>query len=109
LFVRGGARIGATLLRRSAFLCTKTAPRTWPSRAELEILDEVQKEHRHQDTWSLIDWMHERLPEWRDPGTTSTPIAPVDILQALEKSPSEVATIAEDARAATYFDELFAR
>lgn len=77
------------------------------SRAELAVLDEVHDAHAHQDTWTLVDRLHESLPEWMHPGDTSKPIPPEAVLEALGKAPGEVEAIAASAREAAYFDELF--
>jgi hypothetical protein len=60
--------------------------------AELNILKDVARDHRHRDEFELSHWTHS-LPEWlkNDPGKSSKPISLSDILEALGKPDREQA------------------
>ena len=63
------------------------------SRAELKILDEIWVAYGHMTAGQLVDWTHENLPEWIDPGSSSSPISVSEIGQALGLEPDEVEQI----------------
>jgi hypothetical protein len=54
----------------------------------------------------LIEKMH-KLPEWEDPGDRSKAIDPMAVLNALKKSRSEIALIADHAAESAYLGKLF--
>ena len=62
------------------------------SRAELKILDEIWVAYGHMTVWQLVDWTHD-LPEWVDPGSSSSPISVSEIGLALGLEPNEVEQI----------------
>lgn len=61
---------------------TSTQPLDRLSPFELRILDEVFAKYGHLDEWHLVKVTHDVCPEWEDPGASSAPIDPTDILIA---------------------------
>lgn len=68
------------------------APTDELSRAEEELIAEIFAKHGNKNRWELVRLCHD-LPEWHDPGGSSTPIEYSDILRAENKSPEEIAEI----------------
>src|SRR6266545_5521597 len=66
------------------------------SEAEIEILQEIHEKLKDIDPWRLVDLLHKKLPEWKDPGTSRIKIHPEDILQRVGKSPEEIEEIAQE-------------
>lgn len=62
------------------------------SPAEEEILRAIFAEYGHQNRWKIVDFMH-TLPEWKDPGGSSIPIATSDILRALNEPEENIRAI----------------
>lgn len=54
------------------------APQDWDelSEADLECLEMVWKQFGQMNKWEIRDWTHssENIPEWEDPGRSSSPI-----------------------------------
>lgn len=44
------------------------------SDTDLEVLDEIWTKFGHWDRWKLVDFTHEKCPEWEDPDGSSKPI-----------------------------------
>ena len=65
------------------------------SRAEVELIDEVYREHGHKNRWQLVRMLH-GFPEWQDPEETSTAVEYDDVLEALGKSPDDIEAIKEE-------------
>ena len=51
------------------------------SLAEERLIDEMHNSFGHYEPWALVDHLHKLLPEWKNPGDTSTPIGLADILR----------------------------
>jgi uncharacterized phage-associated protein len=77
------------------------------SEAETALIDDVLAAHRGKSEWELVEFTCS-LPEWRDPKTTSVPIAFEDILRAAKIPKAEVEAIAEEAAADLFLDEALA-
>lgn len=75
------------------------------SDAEIEILKEAHRLHAQMDRWRLSDLTH-AFSEWKDPGESSKPIWPEDILAALEKSEEEIEEARQDSAERVYFDKI---
>ena len=73
------------------------------SEAEEQLIEEVYAEHGRKNRWALRDETH-NLPEWRDPGKTSSPIPFETILKAGRKHSSEIHAIAREAAADDFLD-----
>lgn len=63
---------------------------------EKQVLDIIFKKYKDKDQWKMVDICHEKLPEWQDPQGTSIPIRVDDILKALNKTESEIASIEDE-------------
>jgi uncharacterized phage-associated protein len=48
---------------------------------DLEVLKETWDNFGHMDKWVLVDYTHDELPEWQDPGKSSQPILYAEILR----------------------------
>lgn len=68
------------------------------SRYEVGLLREVHSEFGNYSFNDLRDFTHE-LPEWRDPGNSSSPIAPEEILRSAGRSEEEIQRVAASAEA----------
>ena len=66
------------------------------SRYELRIIDETFEEFGPIPKWDLVDLTHD-LPEWHDPGRSSSPIPPEEILRAEGRSEADVEAVAANA------------
>lgn len=55
------------------------------SDAEVELLDAIWTKFSDNDQWALVDWTHnsENVPEWEDPGHSSSPIPLERVLRAV--------------------------
>jgi len=51
--------------------------------AELKIMREIFDGFGDKNEWELSDYMHENLPEWKDPKHSSIPVSLREILDAL--------------------------
>ncbi len=76
------------------------------SDAEIEILKEAHSLYSTIDQWKLSKEISHALPEWKDPGRSSNPIAPEDILRALEKDDEEIEEARQEAVESAYFRGL---
>jgi uncharacterized phage-associated protein len=65
------------------------------SRAEVELIDDVYREHGHKNRWQLVEMLH-GFPEWQGPEETSTSVEYDDVLQALGKPPEDIEAIREE-------------
>ena len=69
------------------------------SEAEEELIQEIFKQFRCMNEWQLVDYLHENLPEWKDPSGSAIPINYHDILVAGGKTvlaASEIESELED-------------
>ena len=78
------------------------------SEAEVALIDEVFSKHRDKSEWELVEFTH-RLPEWRDPATTSVPIPYEDILKAGGAKKATIEAIADEAAADSFMDALLGK
>src|SRR5438105_5053028 len=62
------------------------------SDAEIELLDEIFREHGGKSRWDLVNFTH-KLPEWKDPQGGAIPITFRDILKAGGKTELEIAAV----------------
>lgn len=68
------------------------------SRYELRVLDEIFAKFGRMNKWKLVDWLHENIPEWRDPGGSAIPIAFDEVLEKNKVPKEQVESFYEDAR-----------
>jgi Protein of unknown function (DUF4065) len=71
----------------------KKAPTDRLSRAEENLMRELFQQYGYRNRWDLIDNVMHKLPEWRDPNGSSTPISTRDILEAGGESEAEIRAI----------------
>lgn len=79
------------------------------SKAELDIIDTVFVMLGNRDRWDVVQWTHDEFKEWKDPGTTSAPIAVEEILKAVGKTAGEINEIATEAAYYGKIDTFLAR
>jgi uncharacterized phage-associated protein len=63
------------------------------SKRERGAIRDINRKFGRMDRWDLVDLLHKVLPEWKDPGDTSTPIHVRDIFKALNKTELEIEKI----------------
>ena len=73
------------------------------SGAELRLLEEIFTKYGHMN-WKQLSKFTHQLPEWVDPGTSSTSIAPEQILKVNGKSIAEIRRIRADSLAYARLD-----
>lgn len=88
-------------------LVAADAPDDELSAAEERLIREVQQQHRQRDEWQMVEFVHQ-FKEWQDPGDSSCPIDYREILEAVGKTPDEVAQIESELSAGFQLDKLFA-
>jgi uncharacterized phage-associated protein len=64
------------------------------SRSEKSLLNEIFERHSYRNRWDLVSETH-KFPEWKDPGTSSTPITYREILRALKSDEEASADLDE--------------
>jgi len=74
------------------------------SPAEVTILSEVFS--RYPNVWAAYHDSH-RYKEHRDPGSSSLPIEPIEVLRILGKSDEEIEAVRQRAREVAHFDAIF--
>ena len=77
-------------------LLTPEVPSGRLSRAEELLIDEIFAGYGSYKRWDLVEHLHRVLPEWQNPGDTSTPITLRDILGSEFADPAEVAEIEQE-------------
>lgn len=76
---------------------------------ELNLMKAVHEKYGKLGTenrWDLVDLLHRILPEWKDPGDTSTRIEYADILRADDRSEEEIALIKSEAASVWFLGSL---
>ena len=71
-----------------------------------QLLDRIFETYGEEDEWDLVVLTHE-LPEWSDPGESSCPIAPEDILRNAGFTEEQVQHVVEQADAVYSFRQHF--
>lgn len=66
------------------------------SRREIQMLEKAFNQFKDVPVGKLVDFLHKVLPEWKDPGNSSSPIEPQDILFSAGLSEEEIFEIEED-------------
>jgi len=70
------------------------------SRFELKVLAAVYERYGRMNMWDLVNWLHDNIPEWKDPGRSMSGIAFEDVLRANRVSEEEIAGIDAEAESA---------
>ena len=65
------------------------------SEYERRVLADADDKIGWMEFGQAIDWTHKNLPEWRNPGGSSHPIEPEDLLRIARKSPEEIQHLTE--------------
>lgn len=78
------------------------------SEADITVLDEIFFEYGKISNTRLVDLTHE-LPEWRNPGRSSTPISYGDILKAGGANESEIGTFENELASARNRPDILQR
>lgn len=73
------------------------------SKSEIETLEAVDNKFRHFTWRQLVDYCH-KLPEWTDPGKSSSSIEVEKILTAVGKSNEEISQIRSHAMESAWLD-----
>jgi hypothetical protein len=76
------------------------------SRAEEDLINEIFTAHGHKNRWQLVEEVHE-FAEWQNPHGSMLPIAIRDILEAVNKTPAEIAAIEQEIEADAFADFIF--
>lgn len=68
------------------------------SNREIKLIQVIAEKFRKYKWWEMISYCHNphNIPEWKDPGSTSIPIAIDEIFKALGKNDTEIQKIKED-------------
>jgi uncharacterized phage-associated protein len=66
-------------------------------RFDEEIIQQLHSQFRDYDWQGMVGYCHANLPEWRDPGRSSSPIDYTDVLTLAGKSGAEIRAIEEQA------------
>ncbi len=67
------------------------------SRYEMRVLGEIHARFGGMDRWALVDWLHENIPEWKDPDGSVLPIRFADVLRAHDVPEQDIQKIRTDA------------
>jgi uncharacterized phage-associated protein len=76
------------------------------SRFELNLLEGTYQRYGGMDRWELVDLLHKILPEWRDPGFSSSDIDPAEILRAEDWDETSIDEAKQNAREDLFFATL---
>ena len=80
-------------------------PTTRLSDAEERLMREIFEDYGHMNRWDLRDYVMHRLPEWKNPHGSSTPIRISAILKAGGESDDEIRAIMRELRLVGQSDE----
>lgn len=78
------------------------------SEAEICLISEIFEKYRRHDQWQMEDLCHDTLPEWTDPGKSSSPIPVEDILAVLGHTKEDIDSIKNELRIMKIASEVFA-
>ncbi len=83
--------------REGNVISLRTEPDHGPlSRREMAVLEEAFTKFRDVPAGKLVSFLHNVLPEWKDPGDSSAPIDPREILSAGGFNEQQISDIEED-------------
>jgi uncharacterized phage-associated protein len=86
-------------------LSPDTPPNDRLSSAEEKLMREVFDDYGYMNRWELRDYVMHKLPEWKDPHGSSTPIRIAAILKAGGESDDEIRAIMRELRLVGQSDE----
>ena len=76
------------------------------SPSELQILDQTYNEFGGMSRFEIVDFTHDKCPEWEDPKGSSFPIKPESIFRAMGKNESQTQKLLKKHREQTQLDTL---
>jgi len=76
------------------------------SERELNLINSIYEKFKDYDQWTLVDYCHDNLPEWKHPGNTSIPIYVEDILHELDKTDRDIEIIEDEVDIINYAKKL---
>lgn len=76
------------------------------SPAEIGLINELNAVYGKYDPFVLADKMH-GLPEYKNPGKSSSPIPLEDLLSAVKYTPEDISRILQEMRAEAQIDNIF--
>lgn len=79
------------------------------SRADLEVLEFIERQFCAKNEWELVLYTHQHCPEWADPQGSSIPILPDEILQKVGKTEAEIEAIGKELAKLSLVERLFAK
>lgn len=79
------------------------------SKRERKVIDEIFEKYENADQWKMVDICHDLLPEWEDPGGSSTLIRVEAILKAVKKTDAEIREIESEVDHLNFVDKVLAR
>jgi uncharacterized phage-associated protein len=79
------------------------------SKYEINMLQEIAKEHEDKDEWELVRYTH-TLPEWKenDPGVSSKPIPLAKILEVIGRA-SDIEELSKEAQSLAMFERVLGK
>jgi len=88
---------------------TKEAPPDHLSESEMDLIDEVYREHGAKDQWQLRGWCHEHCEEWTplEEGRERIPLERV--ARAVGKTDEQVARLTEEAAELSFLSAALSR
>ena len=87
----------------------KEVPSDELSPREIDSINEIDRIFKTFDHWEMVDYCHDNLPEWEDPGNTSSPILIDDILKVLDKTYQDITEIQDEIETFNYANDLISR
>jgi hypothetical protein len=63
------------------------------SEFEMDLLRNLHTKYGAMDKWKLVELLHDQLPEWTDPGDSSFPIRPAEILRLEDRTDEQIAEV----------------
>jgi len=78
-----------------AVLINKSISDDCLSEMEIETIKSVYEKFKDVNEWDMVEYCHENIPEWRNPGSSSIPISIEDILSQKYKG-KEYESIVEE-------------
>lgn len=85
------------------------APREHLSPAEMDLIEEIFREHGAKDQWELRDWCHEHCEEWTPLEEGRDRIRLEKIARAVGKSEEQIKRLGEEAQELNFLASAFAR
>lgn len=76
------------------------------SEAERRVLARVFEEFGRMTRWEIVEWMHDNLAEWTDPGSSAIRISYRDILEAGGKTDTETSAVEDEIESIALADSI---